>query len=320
MKTPFALILSATLLALAGCDQIQSLQTAGNSTDTSGADSAAAVPGKVLATVNGNDITQPVFDVYMEVRKTQKPGIAAEQSIVLDELISLELMRQEGVNKGLDKQPAVIATLDQQQRTVLASAAIKDFLASNPISDESVKEFYDSKVGEASMEYNARHILVKTQEEAVDIVKQLDSGADFETLAKEKSTGPSGKSGGKLGWFAPAQMVKPFSDATAQLEKGAYTREPVQTQFGWHVILLEDTRESSPPAFEDVKDRLKLAAANQILQAHIQQLRAAATVEVADSSDAPVMPAEPADTASEEPADATSEETADTEESAPDEY
>lgn len=317
MKTPFALILSASLLALAGCDQMQPSQT-GGSAGTPGAATASAVPGTVLATVNGTAITQPVFDVYMDIRNTQKPGIGANKDDVLEELISLELMRQEGVSKGLDAQPVVIATLDQQQRTVLASAAIKDFLASNPISDESVKELYDDHIGKPGTEYNARHILVKTQEEAAEIIKQLDGGADFETLAREKSTGPSGKNGGKLGWFAPGQMVKPFSDATAQLEKGAYTREPVQTQFGWHVILLDDTRESTPPAFDDVKDRLKLAAANQMLQAHIQQLRDSASVEITASTAEAAPAAEETTAPSDDAAtESPAESSADTAESTP---
>jgi len=318
MKTPFALLLSATLLMLAGCDQMQPSQTGGDSAGTPGAATAPAVPGKVLVSVNGTAITQPVFDVYMDIRRTQKPGISANKDDVLDELISLELMRQEGIDKGLDTQTVVIATLDQQQRTVLASAAIKDFLASNSISDESVKELYDSQIGKPGMEYNASHILVNTQEEAAEIIKQLDGGADFAALAKEKSTGPSGKSGGKLGWFAPAQMVKPFSDAAAQLEKGAYTKEPVQTQFGWHVILLEDTRESTPPAFDDVKDRLKLAAANQMLQAHIRQLRESASVEISASTAEAAPAAEetpaPSDAAATEPA---AESSADAAESTP---
>ncbi|MDH3900329.1 MAG: peptidylprolyl isomerase [Gammaproteobacteria bacterium] len=306
MKTSIALILSASLLTLAGCDQMQPSQTAGDPAGT--ADMPAATTGKVLATINGSAITQSVLDVYMEIRNTQNPNKAADEATVLEELISLELMRQEGISKGLNTQPAVAASLDQQQRTVLASAAIKDFLSNNPVSDETAKELYDNQIGKAGMEYNARHILVTTQEEATEIIKQLDNGGNFEELAKEKSTGPSGKTGGKLGWFAPAQMVKPFSDATAKLEKGAYTKEPVQTQFGWHVILLEDSREITPPAFEDVKDRVKLVAANQQLQAHIQQLRQSASIEItADAAGA--APADDATTAEESaPAGEPSEE------------
>ena len=287
---------------------MQSSQTSGNSAGNDAATTAATPPGKVLATVNGSAITQPVLDVYMEIRKNQKPGNSADRDTVLNELISLELMSQEGINKGLETNPTVIATLDQQQRTVFASAAIKDFLANNPVSDEQARELYDNQIGKAGKEYNARHILVKTQEEAVDIIKQLDNGGNFEELAKEKSTGPSGKAGGKLGWFSPTQMVKPFSDATAKLEKGSYTKEPVQTQFGWHVILLEDSRELTPPAYDEVKERVKLVIANQELQAHIQQLRASADVEItADAAEA--APAEDAAPA-EEPAPAAGEENA----------
>jgi peptidyl-prolyl cis-trans isomerase C len=307
MKTPFALILSAALLALAGCDQMQTSQTAGESAGTA-ADIPAAPAGKVLATVNGSAITQAVVDVYMEIRKNQSPGKPVDEVTVLEELISMELMRQEGIENGLDTQPAVIATLEHQQRTVLASAAIKDFLANNPVTDEEAKEIYDNQIGKGGKEYNARHILVETREEATEIIQQLDEGGNFEELAKEKSTGPSGKTGGKLGWFSPAQMVKPFSDATAVLEKGTYTKEPVQTQFGWHVILLEDSREITPPPFEDLKERLKLLAANQRLQAHIQQLRQSASIEITAAA-AGAAPADEASTA-EEPAaeDASSEE------------
>ena len=116
--------------------------------------------------------------------------------------------------------------------------------------------------------------------ERAEIIKMLDEGGDFVELAKEKSTGPSGPQGGELGWFNVGQMVKPFSDATAKLEKGNYTRTPVKTQFGWHVIRLEDTREGTPPPFEDVKDRLRIMLANQKLQQHVEQVRSAAQIDI----------------------------------------
>ncbi len=281
MKMYFPLLLSAALLTVTGCEQPSPTQTG----DTP-AGAPASPPGEVVATVNGTVITQPVLQVYMQIRNAQKPGKPADRDSALDEIVSLELMRQEGISNGLGNNPMVMATLDQQMRTVLASAAIKDFLAKNPVTDEAAKQLYDEQVGGGEKEYSARHILLKTREEAVDVIGQLDAGGDFETLAREKSIGPSGKNGGKLGWFSPAQMVKPFSDATAQLEKGSYTREPVQTQFGWHVILLEDVRDVTPPSFDDVKDQLKLLLANQMLQAHIQELRTAASIEIATTGDA----------------------------------
>ena len=272
-----SVLLCLSLLAVTGCDQLQSSRQSPATT----AAEAPAPQGLVLARVNGSPITQPVFEVYAAQRQSQQHhGSDTSKEAILEELISLELMRQEGTQKGLDTQPEIVATLEQQERTVLAGAAIREYMQEHPIGDDAVKEMYDTQIGKPSKEYNARHILVKTREEAEEIIKQLDAGADFAELAKEKSTGPSGASGGKLGWFAPAQMVPPFSEATAKLAKGSYTKEPVETQFGWHVILLEDSRESTPPAFDEVKDRLKVLVANQQLQQHIQQIRESADIEI----------------------------------------
>ena len=189
-------------------------------------------------------------------------------------------MRQEAVSNGANNDPVVRATLNQLERSTLAAAAIKAYMTNNEISDEDLRTAYDTGVGKAGPEYNARHILVETEEQANEVIKALDEGGDFAELAKEKSTGPSGPQGGELGWFSAGQMVKPFSDAAAALEKGSYTKQPVQTQFGWHVIRLEDTREGTPPPFDDVKARLKIMLANQKLQQHVEQLRSSATIDI----------------------------------------
>jgi len=275
MKKPVYLLLPALLFALYGCDQLQTPRQAATAP-------AAPVPeGPVVATVNGAPLMKSVIDIYATQRKaSQGEGEQPDDQEILNEVISLELMRQEGVSKGLNTSPTIVATLDQQTRTLLAGAAIRDFVQKNPVSDEQAKQVYDKEIGTPSTEYNARHILVKTKEDAEEVIRQLDKGGDFDALAKEKSTDTSASSGGKLGWFPAAQMVQPFADALAKLQKGGYTKEPVQTQFGWHVILLEDTRESTPPAFEDVKDRLKVLVANQQLQQHIQKIREAAKIEM----------------------------------------
>ena len=243
---------------------------------------AAPVPeGPVIATVNGAPIMKSVLDIYGAQRKAnQGEGEPVSDEDILNEVISLELMRQEGVSKGLNTSPTIVATMDQQTRTLLAGAAIRDYVQNNPVTDEQARQVYEKEIGQPATEYNARHILVKTREEADEVIHELDKGGDFSALAKEKSTDTSAAQGGELGWFSGAQMVQPFADAVAGLDKGSYTREPVQTQFGWHVILLEDTRESTPPAFEDIKDRLKVLVANQQLQQHIQQVREAATIEI----------------------------------------
>ena len=280
MKYPHYLALIASLAAVSGCGQSQTPGETGGSS-TAVAAETAVVEGVVIATVNGQPITQAELDVYTRQRKS--PGKASEansKEVIMKELISLELMRQAAIKQGLENKPEVIATLDQQQRTALAGAAIQNFMSSNPVSDEDAKKVYDEKMGKAGKEFNARHILVKEQEEAEAIIKLLDSGSDFSELAKEKSTGPSGASGGKLGWFGAAQMVKPFSEATAQLEKGQYTKTPVQTQFGWHVIILDDSRETTPPPFADVKDRIKMLLANQKMQQHVEAMRSTASIDI----------------------------------------
>jgi peptidyl-prolyl cis-trans isomerase C len=275
------LVLIVSLAALAGCDQMQSGSRTDSDAAVSAPAAAPAVSGKVAALVNGAPITQNVVDIYATQRKAQPGNEEADsQEVILNELISLELMRQDAVNKGLDTQAAVIATLDQQNRTALAGAAIKDYMAKNPVSDEAARAAYDEQMGAAGKEYNARHILVADEETANNVIKLLDSGSDFSELAKEKSTGPSGPSGGKLGWFSPGQMVKPFSDAAAGLEKGAYTRTPVETQFGWHVIILDDVRDSTPPPFDDVRDRIKLLLANQQLQQYVETMKENAAIEI----------------------------------------
>jgi peptidyl-prolyl cis-trans isomerase C len=243
---------------------------------------APAVEGVVIAIVNGTPITQSELDVYSGQRKPPNNAPEANsKEVIMKELVALELMRQEGISKGLDKQPKVIATIDQQQRTALAGAAIEEFMTNNPISDEDAMKLYDEQMGSKSnTEFKARHILVKEQAEAEAIVELLDKGGDFSELAREKSTGPSGASGGELGWFTDGQMVKPFSEAAAKLEKGQYTKVPVQTQFGWHVIILDDSRESTPIPFDDVKDRIKMLLVNQKLQQHVETMRSAAHIEM----------------------------------------
>src|SRR5690606_37432873 len=141
-------------------------------------------------------------------------------------------------------------------------------------SDLEIEAAYQEQVKLAPREqYRARHSLVETQAEAEKIIEQLDSGKPFEELAKESSQGPSAASGGDLGWFSPNQMVKPFADAVAALEDGAYTKEPVQTEFGWHVILREDSRATEPPTLASVRDVVTQSVQQKKFQAHLDQLR-----------------------------------------------
>lgn len=280
MKIRFYPLLLVPLFALTACDQMKSSLGTGKTEPAAGAQTAAPTDtSKVVATVNGAPLTENVLEVYAGQRMSKSAG-KAKPDEMLNELVTLELMRQEAVSEGLNKQPVVVASIDQLTRSALAGAAIKMFMEKNPVTDADVKAYYDEKVAVPGKEYKARHILLKNEADAKKVIAMLDSGKDFAELAKQKSTGPSGPSGGELGWFSPTQMVKEFADATAALKKGEYTKTPVHTQFGWHVIELEDVRDSTPPSFEEVKDRIKMGLANQKLQKHIAELRAKASIDV----------------------------------------
>ncbi|HHM06338.1 MAG TPA: peptidylprolyl isomerase [Gammaproteobacteria bacterium] len=234
--------------------------------------------GEIVAVVNGEKITRQ--DVNMFAGAAAARGQRLTPEMAQQALIERELLVQDAYRKGLDKNPAVMAQLKEATHALLARAAVGQLLQSNPPSDAELRKLYNDKVASRSLtEYKARHILVPTEEEAKNVIAELDKGADFSELAKSKSTGPSGPKGGDLGWFSPAQMVKPFSDATQALKKGSYSKTPVKTQFGWHVIQLDDTRTVAPPSFEDTKDRLLEAAGQQRIGAYLEKLRQAATIE-----------------------------------------
>ena len=193
MNYRHALPLLATLALVAGCDKLPST---GQTDATAPAATAPVVEGVVIATVNGTPLTQSVLDVYTTQRQSQGASAdASDPEAILNELIALELMRQESISKGLNSLPMVVAALNQQERTSLAGAAIKDFMSNHPVSDEAAQELYDAQIGKPGKEFNARHILVDSEEEAKAVIELLDKGSDFSELAKEKSTGPSGSSG-----------------------------------------------------------------------------------------------------------------------------
>jgi len=231
---------------------------------------------QTAATVNGTDVTSDVFDMYLESR-IQKPSSEAtpqERTTVLDELKDIYLLTTQPRAKELAQDPRTKAQIELQTRGILAQAVATDFIANNTATDEEIMSAYKEQIALAPpLEFKARHILVETQGEAVGLIEELDGGTDFEELAKEKSTGPSGPNGGDLGWFAPNQMVPPFSQAVASLEDGAYSKTPVQTQFGWHVILREDSRETTPPTLESVRDAVKQRVEQEKLQKYVQNLR-----------------------------------------------
>jgi peptidyl-prolyl cis-trans isomerase C len=232
------------------------------------------------ASVNGKPIKQSLVDSI--VKEALANGAKDEDNIkatIVTQLINNELLVQEAQKAGIDKQPDFLAKQELRYRELLANLYLQDYIKKNPIDDATLKSEYEKfKVAIGDKEYKASHILVKTEQEAKDVIAQLSKGGDFAKIAREKSLDGSKEKGGDLGWFSPARMVKPFGEAVAKLQKGLYTTIPVQTQFGWHVIRLDDTRSTPPPTFEKVKDELKASLQKQNIAKMMAELRAKAKI------------------------------------------
>ncbi len=252
------------------------LRRAGALVALAGSLAASGAIAETEMTVNGVDVDSAVVDIYVETR-TQRPAAQAsptERQQALDELRDIYLLTTQSRAQELMDTPRVKAQLELQRRGLLAQVAANDFLQRNQATDEDIQAEYVSQIEMApEQQYKARHILVESQGTANDLIRKLDEGANFEELAKAESTGPSGPNGGDLGWFSSNQMVKPFSDAVAGLKDGTYTKAPVQTQFGWHVILREDSRDAEPPTLESVRDVIKQRVEQRKLQQYLEQLR-----------------------------------------------
>jgi len=236
-----------------------------------------ATYAETVATVNGVAIDQATFDLYLRSR-IQAPAaqVTAEQrQLVMQELKDIYILATQPRANELAMDPILKAQIELQYRAALAQAVASDWLMNHAATEEEIQEAYAAQASIApALQFKARHILVETQSAAADLIAQLDSGADFSELAKTKSVGPSGPSGGELGWFSPDDMVTPFSNAVAALEDGQYTKAPVQTEFGWHVILREESRKSEAPPLDSVRDTVKSNVEQNNFQQYLEELRA----------------------------------------------
>lgn len=224
-------------------------------------------------------IDPDVFKLFLETRTNKPAGQASaeDREGVSNELRDIYLVTNQPAVLALANSADVKAQLELQRRAILFNAFAVDFLAKNPATDQEIFNFYQEKVAlSPPPEFKARHILVESQSKALSLVTELDGGADFATLAQEHSTGPSAPGGGDLGWFEARQMVPEFSAALVSLEDGAYSKSPVQTQFGWHIILREESRDGTPPPLESVRDAIKQQVDQEKFANHIDKLRAAA--------------------------------------------
>jgi peptidyl-prolyl cis-trans isomerase C len=238
---------------------------------------AAPAAAGTVATVNGKAIPQSRLDMAVRARVAQgQPDSPELRAALKQELITREVVHQEALKRGLDKNPEVLQQVEVLKQEVLIQALLQDYARKNHPTEAVLRAEYDKiKAQQGDKEYRARHILVKTEEEAKDTLAQLAKGAKFETLASERSLDTGSKAnGGDLNFAPPARYVKPFAEALTKLKKGETTKTPVQTQFGWHIIQLTDERAMKVPTFEEAKDRLAQMMAQQSLQKVVAELRA----------------------------------------------
>lgn len=242
----------------------------------------AAEAGGPVAKVNGIAIPQSRLDAIMKDMASQgRPDTPEVREAIKQELINREIVVQEATKKGIHKKPEVAMLLDVQRQALLVNAYLQDYVRTNPISEDALKKEYEKVKGSASgKEYKARHILVESEDEAKQIITQLKKGGSFDRIAADKSKDQGSKArGGDLDWGPAGRYVPAFGQALSKLKKGETTEAPVQTQFGWHVIRLDDERALKFPPYEEVKAQIQQEMRQQLVTKAVSDLRAKAKIE-----------------------------------------
>ena len=242
----------------------------------------------IVANVNNEDIS---LETMIHAMNELPPEIQSQPFMsyyedLLERVIDIKLFAQEGKKMKLDEEPSVRAAIDFVIEKVLMQAFLSKYVQEN-IKEENLKASYNNFIADETSreEIKASHILMDTESEAIDVINMLNDGDDFAELAKNKSTGPSGPSGGDLGWFKRGQMVPPFEKAAFSLNKNEITQIPVQTQFGWHVIKIFDKRIPEAPSYESMKNKLIQDLERKIVSKKIKDLRNDALIEKLSSSE-----------------------------------
>jgi len=248
----------------------------------------------VAATVNGTIISESRVDMMVKQAIAEgQPDVPDLRKKIIDQLSMQLLISQEATRKGIDKKPEISEQLELARQSILANAFVQDYLRNNPVSDDMVKEEYEKvKAQMSGKEYKARHILVETEAEAKEVIAKLRKDpTGFEKLAMEKSKDFGSKvNGGNLGWFDPRAMIQEFGTAVENLTKGNFSEKPVKTDFGFHVILLEDTREKIIPALDQVKSSLTQKIQQQNMNELFEVLKAKAKIEINQLAASGVLP------------------------------
>ena len=254
---------------------------------------AADPADPVVATVNGQDIKQSdVVAMQQTIPQLRQVPIEMVFDQLLDHLISTRLIVAEARKENLQNDPEVKARLQEMETQILQQIYLKKAVEPK-LTEEALRKRYEeqAKTQPVKEEVHARHVLLPSEDEAKAVIAELDKGKSFEDVAKEKSKGPSATTGGDLGYFTKDEMVPEFADVAFKLKPGEYTKAPVKTQFGWHVIKVEDKRTAPPAKFEDVKDELKEQMAEEIATKLVEQLRTKADVKKTAAKPAPAAPA-----------------------------
>jgi peptidyl-prolyl cis-trans isomerase C len=284
-KSRILLVGAASVLALSACKP-------GDANKTASAPDGAK--DSVVATVNGVDINRSRVDLVVKQQAARgAPDTPELRKAIVENLTLQLLLSQEAGKKGLDKLPETATQVEMAKQSILANAFVQDYMKTAPVTDEMLKAEYEKvKAARSGTEYKARHILVKDEAAAKDIIAKLKKDVKaFEALAKEKTQDPGSKeTGGDLGWFSPQTMVPEFGAAVAKLEKGKFTEEPVKSQFGYHVILLEDSRPIQAPPLEQVKEQLKQPIQQANLKKFFEELKAKAKIENVAAEPVPATP------------------------------
>ena len=240
----------------------------------------AFADGKAFTTVNGQAIPQAVYDAIITEQKAKGvPETPEMRNAIKEQLIARELLVQEAKKKGFDKKSEILLQIEAAKQAILGNAFLADYMRAHPVSDAQLKTEYEnikSKLG--STEYKTRHILVEKEEDAKAIIAKLEKGEKISDLAKQSKDPGSAENGGDLGWSAPSTYVPPFAEALIKLKKGEFTKTPVKTQFGYHVIQLDDSRAMTSPPFDQVKPQLLQRANQQQIENLVKELRSKAKV------------------------------------------
>lgn len=277
MLKPSNIVALAILAAITANTAI----AADNSAAPTAASQVSATDDNTIITVNNTPIPQARIDLRLKVAAQQnQPDSPELRKLIREDLINLEVISQEATKLKLDQQPEVIQQIELTRQTALANAYVMDYVKTHPISEDAIKKEYEiQKAHFGTKEYKVEHILVDSEKEAQTVITELKKkGSKFDKIAKKYSKDPGSKDkGGDLGWTNPANFVKPFGEAIMTLQKGE-TSAPVQTQYGWHIIRLEDIRDLKVPTLEEVRGNLEKRLQQQSIQEAIKSLRANAVI------------------------------------------